>query len=256
MAAADMEKQGFFKQDLAGMSTALGGQISTSGVAQSDPLAGLKRAVSIPADYVQKMFGIESGNNPNQRTGSYAGLGQFSTRAADQPRLRRLADLPPGVAFDPYNPDHAKRAASGEAMENAIGLRNALGRDPEGWELYMAHQQGLGGVKQHELNPDRPAWENMFNTAEGRAKGTGWSKAAIWGNMSKSMRSRFGSVEAVTGQDFLDAWKARFSREGATPPADIPARKASGRSLPPSVRRSPSPASPGFAAPDRSVGSL
>ena len=52
----------------------------------------------------------------------------------------------------------------------------------------------------------------MYNTGEGRQKGEGWAKKAIWGNIPASQRARFGSVENVTSEQFADLWRERYAR--------------------------------------------
>ena len=48
-------------------------------------------------------------------------------------------------------------------------------------EAYLAHQQGVGGATSHITNPDRPAWESMYATAEGQQKGAGVGQASYLG---------------------------------------------------------------------------
>lgn len=80
---------------------------------------------------------IESGLNPSAQNpnSSAGGLFQFIDATA---RDYRLADR-----FDPFQ---AADAGARLMAANARGIRNALGRDASGAELYLAHQQGLGGA--------------------------------------------------------------------------------------------------------------
>ena len=47
----------------------------------------------------------------------------------------------------------------------------------------------------------------------------GWSKLAIWGNVPDQDKARFGSVDNITSQDFMNLWRAKvMGGNGATPP--------------------------------------
>lgn len=144
---------------------------------------------------------IESGGVP-QYGGHYAGLGQFSPD--EQKRY--------GIT-NPNDRRQVETALKLEANEFKPALSAALGHEPEPFYYYLAHQQGVAGAVNHIKNPDRPAWENMRDTAEGRAKGLGWAKRAIWGNMSKEMRKQFpGGVDTVTSGAFVRLWATRHDQ--------------------------------------------
>lgn len=133
---------------------------------------------------------IESGGNPNAATGSYRGLFQLR-----------------GGSFDPA--ENARAAAAKLADESRAFATN-YGRPPDPTELYMVHQQGAGGYAAHAANPDAPAWQNMGSTAEGRQKGPGWARQAIWGNVPAQYRSQFGNVDNITSRQFMDMWRRKF----------------------------------------------
>lgn len=161
-----------------------------------------ERAGNLPRGYVSRLFQIESGGNPDAVTGSNRGLGQFS------PDLERKYGITDANRRDPIA---QTRAVLAEAAEHRPVLAKALGREPRPSELYLAHQQGLGGAIAHLTNPTRPAWQSMLSTGEGKAKGEAWAKAAIWGNMTPAMKERFpGGVDTVTSGDFVAMWSARF----------------------------------------------
>jgi hypothetical protein len=102
----------------------------------------------VDATTLRTIAQIESGGNPKARnpTSSAGGLFQFIDSTAAS---MGLADK-----FDPYQ---AARAAARLAKHNAAGLRKVLGRDASPGELYLAHQQGLGGAAKLLRNPDAPA---------------------------------------------------------------------------------------------------
>ena len=138
-----------------------------------------------------RIIQIESGGNPNAATGSYTGLLQMGL---DERAKYGGDSLQAGLAL---------------LKDRSDQLEKQLGRPPTASELYFAHQQGVGGFTAQNANPDAPAWQNMAGTAEGRHKGEGWAKQAIWGNIPSDRRSQFGNVDNVTGRQFLDLWRQK-----------------------------------------------
>jgi hypothetical protein len=133
---------------------------------------------------------IESGGDPNAVTGSYQGL--FQLRGGS------------------FNPEENARAAGAKLSAESRAFAAKYGRSPTPFELYMVLQQGDGGYAAHSANPDAPAWQNMGNTAEGRQKGPGWARQAVWGNVPTQYRARFGNVDNITSRQFLDMWREKF----------------------------------------------
>ncbi len=150
--------------------------------------------------YVQ----IESGGNPNARTGSYKGLFQLSDSEFNKYGGGNIYDTA----------DNAKAGVAKLAAERDTFI-NQYGRDPSPTELYLIHQQGPAGFAAHYGNPDQPAWQSMASTGEGRQKGEAWAKAAIWGNIPDSQKAQFGNVNNVTSQQFMDLWRNKV--EGGQP---------------------------------------
>lgn len=137
---------------------------------------------------IPRFIQIESGGDPNARTGSYTGLLQMGP----DERARYGGDsLQSGLAM---------------LKNGAYQLEQHLGRPPTPAELYFAHQQGMGGFVAQNANPGAPAWQNMASTAEGRQKGDAWAKEAIWKNIPNDLKGQFGNVDNVTGQQFMDLW--------------------------------------------------
>jgi hypothetical protein len=145
--------------------------------------------------YLPRFIQIESGGNPNARTGSYSGLLQMG---------------PDEIAkYGGNGLEQGKQLLADRAAE----LSKALGRDPTPAELYLAHQQGMGGAQAHLANPDAPAWQNMAGTAEGRRKGEGWAKQAIWGNVPDTLKAQYpGGVDSLTSRQFMDLWRSKVER--------------------------------------------
>ncbi len=166
--------------------------------------------------YLPRFIQIESGGNPNARTGSYSGLLQMG---------------PDEIAkYGGNGLEQGKQLLADRAAE----LEKTLGRPPTPTELYMAHQQGMGGVQAHMANPDAPAWQNMAGTGEGRRKGEAWAKQAIWGNVPSDVRANYpGGVDSLTSKQFMDLWQQKVERIKPSPTA------MAAMTAPPSMSQSP-----------------
>ena len=182
----------------------------------NDPVA-VARNAGLPenlAAYMPRYVHIESGGNPNARTGSYSGLLQMGP---DEIRRYGGSGLAQG----------AKMYA-----DRANWFQGQYGRPPSPTELYLINQQGEGGVAKHMANPGAPAWQNMASTAEGQQKGEAWAKRAIWGNVPDDIKKQFpGGVDSLTSQQFMDIWKNKVEHTPIPPrpPADIPLTDAQWR---------------------------
>lgn len=154
-----------------------------------------------------RVIQIESGGDPNARTGSYHGLTQIS-----QSEFAKYNKTPGANIYDPE-----ANMAAGFAKMRAEGdqFAGATGKQPTDFERYMIHQQGLAGYQAHVSNPDAPAWQNMLATGEGKQKGERWAKAAIWGNIPDGYKHQIGNVDNVTSADFLKMWADKYGGTAA-----------------------------------------
>jgi hypothetical protein len=163
----------------------------------------------MPQSTLRAFAAIESGGNSRARTGSYYGVYQLS-----HSEFRKYGGR--GNILDPKaNTDVAARKLRLES--DAFSLR--YGRAPTATELYMIHQQGVSGAAMHMANPDVPAWLNIYLTDEGRRKGPGWARLAIWGNVPTDQRAQFpGGVDSITSRQFMDMWATKMATIGRTIP--------------------------------------
>lgn len=150
----------------------------------------------LPLSFMRTFGMIESGMRPSERTGSYKGLYQLSDDV-----FRRH-----GGRGSIYNAEENAEAFARLTLVNAAKYRATTGRNPTGEELYLMHQQGAAGAMAHKRAPNKAAWENVRRYYPNDAV----AKKAIWGNMSKQWKSRFGRVENVTSGDFMEAWGRQF----------------------------------------------
>jgi hypothetical protein len=169
----------------------------------------------MPQSTLRAFAAIESGGHSRTRTGSYCGVYQLS-----HSEFRKYGGH--GNIFDPKaNTDVAARKLRLES--DAFSLQ--YGRAPTATELYMIHQQGVSGAAMHMANPDVPAWLNMYLTDEGRRKGPGWARLAIWGNVPTDQRAHFpAGVDSITSRQFMDMWAIKITALGLAIPPTLPAR--------------------------------
>ena len=146
---------------------------------------------------------IESSGNPNQKTGDHHGLFQLTT--AEMGMHGKVAEI--------NNPEANARAYVAILQRNAPQLEKELGRPPTDKELYLSHQQGVGGTVAHLKNPDQPAWKTMLSTTEGQQKGEMWAKKAVEGNIPKDVLNRLygGDATKVTSAEMVAIQGTRFT---------------------------------------------
>lgn len=132
---------------------------------------------NLPSGYLERMAMIESSGNPNARAGSSSaeGLFQFIDSTAKQYGLK-----------DKFDPVASTDAAARLASDNARVLKKSLGREPQAWELYLAHQQGAGGASKLLSNPSAKAVDIVGREAVvnngGHADMTAGEFVRIWAN--------------------------------------------------------------------------
>jgi hypothetical protein len=148
---------------------------------------------------------IESGGNARARKGSYHGVYQLSRNI-----FREY-----GGRGDIYNVHENTGVAARKLGSQQAAFFRSYGRQPTAAELYLIHQQGGGGAAMHLANPDAPAWKNLLRTKEGKSKGPGWARLAIWGNVPRDQRKMFpGGVDSVTSREFMNMWVHKMAKFG------------------------------------------
>lgn len=173
--------------------------------------SAVERALALAAErhgvdpsLLRSFVAIESGGNPSNVTGSYRGLMQLSPQ-----EFARY-----GGRGDIHDPEANAVAGAAKIAAESAAFQQKYGRTPTAADIYLIHQQGEGGAAAHWANPEAPAWQNMLSTGEGKQKGEGWARQAIWGNLPDAEKRRFGSVDNVTSKDFTDFWNSRVARAG------------------------------------------
>jgi hypothetical protein len=167
------------------------------------PVEEIKRAsdaFGLDFNFMKAVAKIESGFNPNQRTGSYIGLFQLSEYEFGKFGFGQIR-----------SPRDNAVAAAYKVITEGILFEWITHRKPDLSDLYLIHQQGWEGAAEHISRPDRLAWKSMCATSEGREKGEKWCRRAIWGNTLPVLKKAWKSVDNVTSEAFVGMWRARVA---------------------------------------------
>ncbi|MDA9522519.1 transglycosylase [Bradyrhizobium sp. CCBAU 11434] len=167
------------------------------------PAEEIKRvsdAFGLDVNFMMAVAKIESGFNPNQRTGSYIGLFQLSKY--------EFGKFGSGQILNPR--DNAVAAAY-KIITEGVQFEWITHRKPDMSDLYLIHQQGWEGAAEHISRPARTAWKSMCATGEGKEKGERWCKRAIWGNALPAFKRSWKSVDNVTSEAFVGMWRGRVA---------------------------------------------
>jgi len=120
---------------------------------------------------------------------------------------------------DIYNAEDSTRAFVRRWKQQNQDFARDYGRFPDEGDQYLMHNQGTGGYRNHLNNPNRLAWQNMYNTFEGRQKGVGWAKAAIWQNLPSDIygdeSQRRAAANRMSSAEFVDMWKTKVGHNNA-----------------------------------------
>jgi hypothetical protein len=144
-------------------------------------------------DYATRLFQVESGGDPNARTGSYQGLAQLSPSEEAKYGINDQNRTDPALQ---------RTAANGIAAANTPALTSALGRAPSPGELYLAHQQGIAGAPALLTGGDTPAWQAV----RPYYKSDAMAQLAISGNLPKGSGLTVNSPASA----FSNYWVNKF----------------------------------------------
>lgn len=175
-------------------------------------------AAGIDPDYMVRMAQIESSGNPNAKAAGSTASGLFQFISGTWKKY--------GTG-DVFDPDANTEAAIRLTRANMDGLSRALGRTPEPWELYLAHQQGLGGAIKLLTNPDAPASSLV---------------------KAKAITQNGGRLD-MTAREFAGLWQQKFggTPAGAVGPAGAPGQVTTTPATVPVAPPEPSTGEPGEA---------
>ena len=138
---------------------------------------------------------LESRGDPtaeNTRGSGAAGLFQFMPGTAQEFGVQ-----------DPFDPVQSAEGAARMTARHQEALAQRLGRRPTTGELYLAHQQGLGGAQSLLDNPDRPAFEAL---AEAGGVDRDRALQRVRMNLPDEIQNE---AESITAGEFADLWIGR-----------------------------------------------
>lgn len=128
------------------------GITATTGGWKGTPIKfnGTEAENNLPAGYLSATAAVESGGNwnaVNKQSGAMGGW-QF------MPKTAAGLGLTAQEAFDPVA---STKAMITHTKQNQAYFQKTMGRNPEGRELYLMHQQGMGGGTKLLKNPNAQA---------------------------------------------------------------------------------------------------
>jgi hypothetical protein len=167
------------------------------------PVEEIRRAADafgLDFNFMKAVAKIESGFDPQQRTGSYIGLFQLSKDEFNKFGSGQIRD-----------PRDNSIAAAYKMITEGILFEWVTHRKPTLSDLYLIHQQGWEGAAEHINQPDRIAWKSMCATSEGMEKGEKWCKRAIWQNTLPVVKRTWKSVDKLTSSAFVEMWRERIA---------------------------------------------
>lgn len=110
--------------------------------------AGVEQMYQLPTGYLERTAQIESSGNPEAKNPNSSAGGLFQQIDSNAAQY--------GVK-NKFDPVQSTEGAAKFAADNKRTLTKALGREPTGGELYLAHQQGPGGAVKLLSNPSAKA---------------------------------------------------------------------------------------------------
>lgn len=122
--------------------------------------SALEQANGLPSGFMNAVSGVESGGDPT---------------AYNKSGAKGMFQLMPGTAkslgvTDPYDVQQAAAGTARLAVDNARYFNKTMGRPAEGRELYLLHQQGMGGGTALAQNPNLSAVEALTKGGQKNAR--------------------------------------------------------------------------------------
>lgn len=201
-------------------------------------IAKASAAHGVDERHLRTMAMLESGGDHLARSqasgGRYKGLYQLG-----DPVCAKY-----GVT-DPFDVQQNIRGGCMLAIDDSKGFKRIMGREPSGWELYLCHQQGLGGATALLKHPEMSAADALALAHGGNRE------------LAKKCVTQNGGSLAMTAEGFAHMWEKKYNNmyvvanraESHTPQARTPVAVAYHDTTPPAtVASSSRQTRPGYAA--------
>jgi hypothetical protein len=125
-------------------------------------------------------------------------------------------------ATDPFDVEQNIRGGCMLAIDDSKGFKRIMGREPAGWELYLCHQQGLGGATTLLKHPEMSAADALALAHGGNLE------------LAKKCVTQNGGSLAMTAEGFAHMWEKKYNNmyavanrtEGHNPQASTPVMAA------------------------------
>lgn len=144
--------------------------------------------------YIKRLMELESfGGDPLAKNPNSSAKGRFQFTSETANRY--------GITAPFGTPEYEQQeiaAMKRLTQDNRQGLIKSLGREPEDWELYFAHQQGIGGARALLSNPNAKAIDVLMPIYKNEKN----AKDAIENN---------GGNLNMTAAEFASKWKNKFN---------------------------------------------
>jgi hypothetical protein len=222
-------------------------------------------SAGLDPDTMVRIAQIESGGNAaaQNKTSSAGGLFQFTDDTWKEF----------GAGGDKMNPADNIAAMGRLTRSNIDTLSKALGRAPEPWEIYLAHQQGAGGAvkiltgdgsqnaagvlgadqvinnggtRAMTLDQFRGTWQSRFNAARGSSSTLGGGASTVSGGADGGIEATPAAAPGA-GSGTVEGGAPAQSSTPPSPPSSPPPVRPSPR--PPSRRRTRCPPTPARSRP-------
>lgn len=164
--------------------------------------SNIEQVNNLPAGYLGKLYGIETGFGRDLVAKSSSARGPFQFIQSTGKAYGLV-----GPGFDNRMDLTQSAAAAGAlAADNRKALVNVLGREPSAGELYLAHQQGIGGASALLRNPGQSAYSAL--------------KSAYRGDEQKALAALVnnGGNLSMTAGEFANRWIGKMERAPVSPP--------------------------------------
>lgn len=151
--------------------------------------AAAAEAAGIDPQFFVTLLDIESGFDPNAKTGSYSGLAQLSP--SERAKYGAGGDV-----------DSQISAGIKSLQDRIAAFKSETNRDPEPWELYLAHQQGAAGAAALRANPDMRAVDVLARFKDGDPL------EKVRGNIPSDVKGF--DPKTITAGEFAEIWRKKY----------------------------------------------